>query len=112
VVLHAKAHGLQAIDMVQINYNDAELLQRESKEGFEMGYTGKQIIHPNQIGPVQKSFSPSEKTLQWATRVIAEFKRNDAEGRGAFALDGKMIDMPTVKQAEKLVARGKACGLL
>lgn len=56
VVVHAKAHGLQAIDIVNIRLKELDHLEEECKEGAIMGFTGKQIIHPDQIDPVQSTF--------------------------------------------------------
>jgi citrate lyase subunit beta-like protein len=90
MLLYAKAYGLQSIDSVQINFNDSELLRRESVRAFEIGYTGKQIIHPNQIQIVHDSFSPNIKTLQWAQKVMDAWTKHSAAGTGAFTLDNKV----------------------
>jgi citrate lyase beta subunit len=110
VVTHAAAFGLQAIDMVYIDYKDTEGLVRESAEGARMGYTGKQVIHPNQIAPVQGAFTPDDAAVMHAQRVMNAMTENQAAGKGAFSLDGKMIDMPLVKAAERVLARAKAAG--
>jgi len=72
-----------------------------------MGYAGKQVIHPAQIAPVQALFTPSEKEIGWAKRVLAEAARQAALGKGAFTLDGQMVDRPVLRRAESLLARGK-----
>jgi len=112
VVMHAKSHGLQALDLVQINYHDEAALVRECQEGAALGYTGKQIIHPKQIGPAQQHFSPPQHRIQWAKKIVDAYNANIASGRGAFELDGQMIDLPTVKIAQTLLARAHLCGLV
>jgi len=112
VLLYAAAHRLQAIDMVHIDLEDEAQFIRECEEGLQMGYTGKQIIHPKQIAPANRCFSPPLSALQWAKRVVESAKKYDADGLGAFVLDNKMIDLPTIKNAEKLLAKGVACGLI
>lgn len=110
VVTHAAAFGLQAIDMVYIDYKDAEGLVRESAEAARMGYAGKQVIHPNQVGPVQGAFTPDDAAIAYALRVMNAMKEHQEAGKGAFSLDGKMIDMPLVKAAERVLARARAAG--
>ncbi|RPI27261.1 MAG: CoA ester lyase [Chloroflexota bacterium] len=110
VVTHAAAYDLQAIDMVYIDFRDTEGLRRESVQGAQMGFAGKQIIHPNQVGPVQAAFTPEDSEIAYAQKVMAAFKENQKAGLGAFALDGKMIDAPIVKAAERVLARALAAG--
>ena len=111
IVTATAAYGLQAIDMVQINFKDLELLEDEARKGAAMGFSGKQIIHPAQIAPVQKAFTPSADEITWAREVIVSARKQQAEGKGAFAMAGVMIDAPLVKQAENLLARAQAAGV-
>lgn len=110
VVTVCAAYELQAIDMVYIDFRDIEGLRLEAEEGASLGFSGKQIIHPNQVAPVQEAFTPSEEAIEYAQRVVRGFSASQREGRGAFALDGKMIDMPLVKNAQKVLARARAAG--
>jgi citrate lyase beta subunit len=112
VVTHAAAFGLQAIDMVFVDYNDAEGLLREARDGARMGYAGKQLIHPNQIAVVHAAFTPDDAAIAHARRVVEAHEKNQASGFGAFALDGKMVDMPVVKAAQHVLATAKAAGKL
>jgi citrate lyase beta subunit len=75
-----------------------------------MGYTGKQIIHPNQVNPVQEAFTPDDESITWALHIMEAYAAHQHAGKGAFALDGKMIDAPIVKAAERIIARGVAAG--
>jgi citrate lyase beta subunit len=110
VVTACAANDLQAIDMVYIDFHDVEGLRLEAEQGAGLGFSGKQIIHPNQVAPVQEAFTPSEEAIEYAQRVVTVFTASQKEGRGAFALDGKMIDMPLLKNAQKVLDRAKAAG--
>jgi len=112
LVMHAAAFGLNAIDMVQTNFSDLELLQKECREGAELGFTGKQVIHPAQIEIVQAAFAPSAKLIEYARRVMDAAQEAMNEGKGAFTLDGQMVDTPVIKRAEKILARARAAGVL
>uniref|UniRef100_A0A671ECD7 Citramalyl-CoA lyase n=1 Tax=Rhinolophus ferrumequinum TaxID=59479 RepID=A0A671ECD7_RHIFE len=101
IIVVAKAFGLQAIDLVYIDFRDGEGLLRQSREGAAMGFTGKQVIHPNQIAVVQEQ-SPSPEKIKWA-ELIAAFKEHQQLGKGAFTFQGSMIDMPLLKQAQNIV---------
>ncbi|MFC2064511.1 HpcH/HpaI aldolase/citrate lyase family protein [Chloroflexota bacterium] len=111
VVIAAAAYGLQAIDMVNIDFKDLESLRREALFGAQLGYSGKQVIHPNQVETVQLAFTPDKDAIRHARRIVAEFEDSLAEGRGAFALDGtKLVDMPMVKAARAVLLRAAAAG--
>ncbi len=110
VVTTAAAFGLQAIDMVHIDFTDQEGLYREALEGARLGYSGKQIIHPNQVESVQQAFTPGNEAIAYARRVMQAYEENQRAGKGAFALDGKMIDAPIIKSAERVLALAKAAG--
>ncbi|HLO14196.1 MAG TPA: CoA ester lyase [Anaerolineales bacterium] len=110
VVMACAANELQAIDMVYIDFHDIEGLRAEAEQGARLGFSGKQIIHPNQVAAVQEAFTPSDEAIEYAQRVVKAFAASQKEGRGAFALDGKMIDMPLLKNAQKVLERAKAAG--
>jgi citrate lyase subunit beta-like protein len=110
VATYAAAFGLQAIDMVYIDFNDSEGLRREAIQGAQMAFAGKQIIHPNQVAPVQEAFTPSEEAIAQALRLMQAFEEHQQAGKGAFALDGKMIDAPIVKAAERVIVLARAAG--
>ena len=110
VVTACAANDLQAIDMVYIDFRDIEGLRAEAEQAARLGFSGKQIIHPNQVAPVQEAFTPSAEAIEYAQRVVRAFSASQREGKGAFALDGKMIDMPLLKNAQKVLERAKAAG--
>ena len=110
VIVACVANDLQAIDIVTIDYKDIDSLRIESEFGARLGFVGKQIIHPAQVEPVQTAFTPSDEAIAYAKRIVETFETNQKEGKGAYSLDGKMIDMPLVKNAHKVLERAKAAG--
>jgi citrate lyase beta subunit len=110
VITACAANDLQAIDMVYIDFRDTDGLRIEAQQAAALGFSGKQIIHPNQVAAVQEAFTPSEEAIAYARRVVEAFTASQREGRGAFALDGKMIDMPLLKNAQKVLERARAAG--
>jgi len=110
VVVACAAFGLQAIDIVTIDFKNIEALRAEAEFGAGLGFSGKQIIHPNQVAPVQEAFTPSDEAIAYAKRIVEAFEARQKEGRGAFALDGKMIDLPLVRNAQRVLDRAKAAG--
>ncbi|XP_055372344.1 citramalyl-CoA lyase, mitochondrial-like [Condylostylus longicornis] len=99
IVLTAKAFGLQAIDMVYINFKDLDGLKLQCLEGSKMGYTGKQTIHPAQVPIVQEAFMPAKHKVEWAKKCLDAYKEHQNLGKGAFVFENQMIDNPTVEQA-------------
>lgn len=110
VVTACAAYALQAIDIVTIEFRDPEKVRSEARFGAQLGYSGKQIIHPNQVNPVQEAFTPSEEAIAQARRLVEAFEQHQSRGAGAFALDDKMIDMPLLKAAQNLLERARAAG--
>lgn len=110
VVAYAKAYGMQAIDIVYADFWDAAGFSAEARQGLQLGYTGKQLIHPNQVGLVHAVYRPTDEEIAHARRVVEAHLAHQAGGTGAFALDGKMVDMPVVKQAELILARADTAG--
>jgi len=110
LVTHAAAFSLQAIDMVFIDFRDTVNLKVEAMQGAHLGFSGKQIIHPSQVKPVQEAFSPRDEEIDYARRLIAAFEAAQKEGSGAIAFEGKMIDLPLVKAAQNVLERARAAG--
>ena len=75
-----------------------------------MGFNGKQCIHPGQVGTVSKVFSPEMEEVKWAVRVGIAQRVAEEMGKGAWALDGKMIDAPVEGKARAIVAKAELCG--
>lgn len=112
VVIHARAARVQAIDTIYAGLADVEGLAREARFARSLGYTGKLAIHPRQVDPIQRAFTPGEAEVDHARRLAAEFRRQQAAGMGAFEFEGNMIDMPMLRAAEAVLARARAAGIL
>ena len=112
IILYCAAFGLQAIDMVNNDYRDLEALKKEAVQGARMGFSGKQVIHPNQVEVVQNAFSPTEEEVMRAHHVVELYTLEQEKGRGALGLEGRLIDMPVFRQAENILARAKKTGRL
>ena len=78
-MVHARAYGLDAIDIVNIHFKQPDVLEAEAREGAAMGFTGKQIIHPGQVDIVQQMFSPSSEQLDEAMAILTAFYEHEAK---------------------------------
>ena len=85
-------------------------LEEECLGGKNLGFNGKQCIHPSQVEAAARIFSPSEKEVEWAVRVAIADAKADKQGRGAWTLDGKMIDVPVARKAKAIVNKAELCG--
>jgi len=109
VVTDSAAAGRRSpFDTVYRDVRDPAGLEEESRLASSLGFGGKLCIHPGQLEVVNRVFAPSEAELAWARRVVEAYEQGLREGRGAIALDGKMVDMPIVRQAERLLAEAQA----
>jgi citrate lyase subunit beta-like protein len=110
-----RAHELPStIDLVCTSFKGEEGMKRLEEEcigGKGMGFNGKQCIHPSQVEPCQRLFSPSDQEVEWSTRVVVADEKADKQGRGAWTLDGKMIDVPVVGKAKAIVQKAEICGI-
>ena len=84
-------------------------MERECRGGKTLGFNGKQCIHPAQVEVAQRAFAPGAEEVEWAVRVVVAGAK--AGGRGAWTLEGKMVDVPGVKRVGAVVERAGACGV-
>jgi citrate lyase beta subunit len=103
VAMAAAAYGVQPIDQVFTNMQDADGLASDCRLGRELGFTGKMVIHPRQLSTVNAAFAPTPGEVEHAQRVLRAFEEAKARGAGAFSLDGKMVDAPVIKQARQIL---------
>ncbi|MBN9076293.1 MAG: CoA ester lyase [Rhizobiales bacterium 65-79] len=108
MVLAARAGGLDALDGVSNDFRDEEAFARECGEARAMGFDGKTLIHPAQIGPANAVFSPSGAEIAEAEALREAFARPENSGRGAIALNGRMVERLHLEQAGRLLARAAA----
>ncbi len=93
-VLASKLAGIEPpIDGVTVDFKDEALIEHETQQAKNLGFTGKLCIHPNQVKIVNKVFSPTEDEINWANKVLKVV--DEAKGQ-AVSLDGKMIDLPII----------------
>lgn len=111
VVTAASAADVDAIDAVYTDLKDHEGLAEATRAAADLGYDGKMVVHPAQVPVVNDAFTPAEKRVEWAERVLLAQKAAEREGRGVFRVDDQMIDAPLVAQAEQVVERARAAGL-
>ncbi len=104
VVLAAKAAGVAVLDGVYNDFRDAEGLARECAQARALGFAGKTLIHPNQIGAANAAFAPSAGEIAAAERIVAAFALPAHAGRGVISLDGRMVERLHLEEARALLA--------
>jgi citrate lyase subunit beta/citryl-CoA lyase len=109
-VAAARANGLIALDSVCNALDNPALLERQCRQGAEIGFDGKTLIHPGQIETANSLFSPPEDEVAWARAVIAAFADPANAGKGALRVDGRLAERLHLAQAEQLVAVAEAIG--
>ncbi|KAF9891991.1 hypothetical protein FE257_002955 [Aspergillus nanangensis] len=118
IVTAARAADLPStIDLVCTTYKSDKadgsppaVLEDECLGGKFLGFNGKQCIHPSQLETAQRIYGPDPKEVQWAVRVTIADDKAAKAGRGAWTLDGKMIDIPVAEKARAIVVKAEACG--
>lgn len=98
----AAAAGVQPIDTIWADFTNIDGLVEEARQARRRGFTGKLAIHPAQVEAINFAFTPSAEEIAWSLRVVKAFEENP--GLGTLALDGKMLDMPHLKQARRILA--------
>lgn len=107
-MLVARAHDLSILDGVYNDIQDAEGFREMCRQGLEMGFDGKTLIHPSQVEPCNEIFAPSIAELETAGKIVTAFKAAQAEGKGVVTVDGRMIENLHVEQAERALALAAA----
>ena len=111
IAIAARAAGVLALDTPYVSFRDEEGLIKDANQAKSIGYKGKFAIHPAQITPINKCFSPSPEEINYANRVLEVFETAKKEGRGSTSLDGQRIDVPVVKRAQGLLDLAKTMNL-
>ncbi|PLB50345.1 putative citrate lyase beta subunit [Aspergillus steynii IBT 23096] len=89
----------------------ATVLEDECRSGKQLGFNGKQCIHPSQVETAERVFGPEQGEVTWAVRVVVADEKAARSGRGAWTLDGKMIDVPVAEKAKAIVRKAEECGM-
>ena len=103
LVMTCRAYGLRAIDGPFGDFNDKDAYIASAKRAAAIGFDGKWAIHPSQIDLANEVFSPPEKEVNKAIRILEELEKAANEGKGAAQLDGRMIDAASARMAENVV---------
>ena len=107
LALAARAGGVTPIDSVFLDVKDDAAFREDAVLGKGLGYDGKLCIHPRQVAITNDVYMPSQSEIDRAQRIVEAARQNAAEGRGVFALDGRMIDAPVVAAHERVLARAR-----
>jgi len=103
IPIDARAAGVLAIDAIWQDLKDVDGLKQDCVIGKNLGYSGKSIIHPDQIAPTHELFAPNKSELEWAAKICSVYEESTKKGKGATVVDGKMIDEVHYKQAKALL---------
>lgn len=109
-VLAARVHNIEIIDGIYNDFNDEAGLRREAEQGRDMGFDGKMLIHPSQIGPVNEIFAPSAEEVDFARKIIAIFDEPENAEKGVVQIDGKMVERLHLDIARRTLALMEAAG--
>ncbi len=102
IVLYGRANGLVVLDGVYNAYTDEAGFAAECEQGRSLGFDGKTLIHPSQVAPCEKAFSPSEAEMAWAQAVVAAFEGSSA---GVLPVNGEMVERLHLEQAKAILSQ-------
>jgi malyl-CoA/(S)-citramalyl-CoA lyase len=105
IVVAARAHGLRPVDGPYADYADSEGFMAAARRAAALGFEGKWVIHPSQIAGANEAFSPPPAEVESAQRVLDAMAEARGAGKGAATLDGRMIDIASIRQAEVVVRK-------
>ena len=112
IITACKAYKIDAIDTPFTDTNDNEGLVKDTLFAKSIGMNAKSAIHPNQVETINKLFTPTQKEIDYANRVLIARDEAFKKGLGVFSLDGKMVDKPVIERAEKVIEKAKKFGVL
>ena len=107
-MLAGRAHGLTLIDGVHLDLNDEDGFAASCRQGVELGFDGKSLIHPKQVAAANAAFAPSGAEVDFSRRIIAAHAEAAAEGKGVVVVDGRLVENLHVENAQRLVALADA----
>ncbi len=107
-MLAARAYGLTILDGVYLDLGDEDGFRYACRQGADLGFDGKTLIHPRQVAPCNEVFTPRPEDVEWSRRIIAAHSEAAAKGEGVAVVDGKLIENLHVESAERLVAMAEA----
>ena len=107
-LLAARAFDLAIVDGVYLDLGDADGFADACRQGVELGFDGKTLIHPKQVGAANTAFAPSEAEIAFSHKIIEAHKAAAGEGKGVVVVDGKLIENLHVQNAERMVQMATA----
>ena len=102
-MLAARAYGLAILDGVHLDLSDEEGFALSCRQGRELGFDGKTLIHPKQIAAANAAFAPTPAEIEWSRRIVAAHAEAAAAGRGVVLVDGRLIENLHVENAHRLL---------
>jgi citrate lyase subunit beta / citryl-CoA lyase len=109
VIVHVcAAYRLRALDAIYTNLHDEPGLLADAHYARSIGFSGKYVVHPDQIEPVNRVFSPTQAEVESARKIVSAFEAAEAQGLGTLEVDGQMVDIPVVKRARATLATADA----
>jgi malyl-CoA/(S)-citramalyl-CoA lyase len=111
MMVACRAYGLRPIDGPFGDFSDPDGYLAAAKRAAVLGFEGKWAIHPSQVELANKVLTPSEAEVTKAKRIVEAMKQAAKEGKGAVSLDGRLIDLASIRQAEALLNKAKAAGM-
>jgi malyl-CoA/(S)-citramalyl-CoA lyase len=110
IAVACRASGVRPIDGVYVDFNDPDGYKAAARRSLALGFEGKWCIHPSQIALANEVYSPTAEEIAWAKQLLSAMDQAHTAGAGAIQINGQMIDMAHVRQAERVVAKAKAMG--
>ena len=111
MLLAARAAGVQCLDTMYPDLDNEEGFRREVDLVARMGFDGKSCINPKQIAYIHERFAPTQKQIAHAEKIARSCREQSERGIGVYVVDGKMVDPPFYKEAERILALAKKCGV-
>ena len=102
-LLAARAYGLAIVDGVHLDLDDDEGFAYACRQGLEMGFDGKTLIHPKTVATANEVFGPTEAEIAWSKKIIDAFEAAQSEGKGVVVVDGKLVENLHVAEAKRVV---------
>ncbi len=112
ILVAGRAAGIRVIDGPFADFRNLEGFRASCLLARSLGFDGKMCIHPTQIPVANEIFAPKPAEIAWAQRVVSAYTQATAEGRGAITVDGRMVDVASIRMAENTIARAEAAGVL
>ena len=103
IVLTAHSFGMRAVDSPYGNFSDKSGFLSCARSSYSMGFDGKMVIHPSQIDLANEIYSPSDEEIKEAKQILSQMQIAKKKGKGAIAINGKLLDIVSIKQAKNLV---------